>query len=461
MGKIKNFFDHTLPNLHFLVFIVVLSYFVLRLCFFATSIALEIPPDEITHIELNLLYSQHDGLRLPDSAQTYHLGPVSRFPWFYHWLMGKLFSLNLFLLSPVLFFRGINILISLTAIIFSYNFFRLMTTDKWIPLLSVIVLTNIPMYSFLSAFVSYDNLANLFSAVSFYYLFNYLKNRQTKHLVIVVICSLLGSLTKHSYLPFLLIFTGIVMVDAWSQNKDFSSLKNFSLSTWTPVKAVTAVLICFLVGLNLNLYAVNFLKYKKTIPSCTQALTYEQCSEGKNFRVYDELWTQAKKIPKTEFLKPHDYFSHWKMILEEGILGILGHKLLYKTSTELLPYNILILLSLLFMIRRFKPQEHFINYSVMNCGLYAFILFYFVNYKTYLVTAYPPAGLQGRYLFAVITPLVFLFCYFLLNHPHRILRFILFIGVIIVFFWGDFFYFLKHADSSWYSPLTLFNVSVN
>lgn len=435
-----------------LVFIVVLAYFALRLWFFATHIAPAIPPDEFNHIELTLLYSQHHGaLTLPDSAQTYHMGPISRFPWLYHWLLGKLYVLNCALLSPILFLRILNILFSLAAIVFSYNLFRLLTVDKWIPLLGVIVLTHLPMYSFLSAFVSYDNLANLFSVVSFYYLFSYLKNGRGKHLGVMIVCCLLGALTKHSFLPLLFIFAGITFLDSWYQHKDFAFWGSLLLSKWRPAKVVTSLLVIVLLGLTLNLYAINFLKYKKAVPSCTQVLTHEQCSQGKNFRIYDRLWGQAKKIPESEFLNPWDYFNHWRRILERSILGILGHRLMYKTAIELLPYNILILLSLFLMLRYFRGQGRFINYCALSVGTYTLIVFYFVNYQTYLVTAYPPAGLQGRYLFAVIHPLVFLFCYFLLNHTPQYLKILLFVMISVIFIWGDFPYFLKHADASWYS----------
>jgi len=442
MEKIKNWDS--------IIFVVALAYFILRLCFLAVNISTQIPPDELTHIQLSLLYSLQSGWTIPDSAQTYHMGPVSRFPWLYHWLLGRCHDINLFQISPIIFFRFINIALSVITVIFSYKFFRLLTTDKWIPILGVIVLTNIPMYSFLSAFVSYDNLANLFAIISFYYFFLYLKNYQAKHLGIAAVCSLLGTLTKHSSLPLLLIFAVILLMDFWYRRQGFSFPNRFSLSPWTPAKVTATVLILILVGLNLNLYAVNFLRYKRALPSCTQVLTHEQCSQGKNFRIYDQLGEQAKKIPKSEFLKPLDYFSQWNMLLEGSILGIMGHRLMYKTPMEILPYNILILLSFLFMLYRFKDQKRLINYCAISVVLYAFILFYFVNYKSYLKTAYPPAGLQGRYLFPVIYPLVFLFSYFLLNNFQKILRVVLFLGVTVVLLWGDLPYFLKHADSSWY-----------
>ncbi len=451
MEQIEKWLEQKLPHGDAILFCIVVFYFALRLFFFATSIAPGIAPDETDHTKLIVLYSQYDGFSLPESRATAEIDLVTHRPNLYFWLMGKLLFFNFFSLPTLLFLRLLHVLMSILTLMISFRLFRLLTNDKLISLLGVIVLTNIPMYSFLGAFVTYDNLLGLLAASSFYFLFKFLKTHKAKDLFALIITSLLGTLTKFPFLLLLIIFMLIGVLDWIKNKKQYSDLLSPKKWKLTPKNGAALALIAGLLYLNASFYLMNIVRYQRILPRCDQVLPFEQCMQKKNFHIDTMLGDRAKKIPPASFLKMHGYVGPWIKRIEKTILGIFGHKVMLKTSKDLLAYNILLLVFLLFFLRHFRFQDPWINYSILSVLLYGWVLFYHVSYKIfYLNSGYVEANLQGRYLFPVITPIVFLFASFMLAVKKKALKVILFLIVSFVFILGDLPYFLKHADKSWY-----------
>ncbi len=436
---------------------VILFYYTLQLCFYATSIHPAFPPDEIRHIQLSLVYRNHLSLFLPDTKETFHLGAISHLPTLYFWIMGRFIFLRLSFLPAFLFLRFVNVLFSLLTAFIAYRLFQeLSDGDKVSPLLSLFVLTNIPMYSFLGASVNYDNLTNLSAVFCLYFLFRFIKSHQYKYFAASWIFLLLGTLIKYTLLPFGLI---LVVIYAWEARRRSQQKQPFieTNGSYSRLAKITFIfIILFLSLLNLRLYGMNLWQFRKFIPKCDQVLPVSQCNRQENFRVRRQLEERALIIPKNQFLPPQDYFTHWKIFLEKGVFGILGHRLMFRTSWALLPYNLLLLAFLIFFIRYFDPHKPLFLYSAISILLYWVVLFG-INYQSYLATFYIPEALQGRYIFPVIYPFVFLFVYFLTQTGSQWRR-TLFTGLIlIVFAWGNLPYFIQHADKFWYmkNPATV------
>ena len=397
-----NFFQKTFPRWEGALVVITFAYFFIQLCFFALSIDPYNPPDERERIELSLLFAKHGGFSVPDSPQTYHLGLVTHAPSLYFWLMGRLINFNFFEIPDFIFLRFVNILISMLTVIVFYKFLCIITDNKLTRVLAVITLTNTPMYAFLSAFVSYDNLTNLWAVMSLYFLMSFLKNRQGQDFLYLLLCGLLGTLTKITFIPLLAIFLFIIVLDklhnryynlpwSWQWGR---SKKNF----------VTIMVCCALLGvtlLNAFLYIPNLIRYKNLVPQCTQVLSEEQCSQHPNFRIYTELRKNLKDFPKEKLLKLHDYFFHWKNVFERGIFGIFGHRLFFRSSSELLPYNVLLLIFLGGLIRKFDMKDILTAYCLLTVAIYGGVIFYFANYlfKEVLKSdyAFHPAGLILHY----------------------------------------------------------------
>jgi len=186
-------------------------YFALRLCYFVPTIDHYVPPDEITHLGISLIYQK--SLLLPEnSPETFQLGLVTNIPYLYYFLMGKLANLNVLPIHDLFFLRLINALFGILTIFFAHNWMKLLTNNRIAHTLFIIMLTNTLMFTFLCASINYDNLLNLISAMSLYYLFSFFERRNPASLMIFGVCVLAGTLTKKTFLPLAFLFMAVLFM---------------------------------------------------------------------------------------------------------------------------------------------------------------------------------------------------------------------------------------------------------
>lgn len=72
------------------------------------------------------------------------------------------------------------------------------------------------MFSYLINFLSYDNLANLASTLSIYYLLNYMKKRDIEDVFKLLLWICIGCLTKFTFGPLLVL---ILLVFIFNEKK--------------------------------------------------------------------------------------------------------------------------------------------------------------------------------------------------------------------------------------------------
>ena len=180
--------------------VLLLVYFAARLGYFAVRVHPSNPPDEITHFGLCVAFSSA-ALVPADSADTFRYGAIAHQPFFYYLLMGKLLSINVFPLSDLVFLRLMNGALGVLTAIYGYRWIGLLTGNALVRLLFLAMLTNTLMFTGLSASVSYDNLANLLVAMSFFYLFAFFDQRNAKQVAAFALSILAGCITKRTLLP--------------------------------------------------------------------------------------------------------------------------------------------------------------------------------------------------------------------------------------------------------------------
>ena len=258
--------------------LILFAYFGLRLIYFAVSISPHIPPDEVTHFGVSTIFS--NAFLLPDnSSASYQYGLVTNIPWLYYWIMGKLLHLNFLGFPDLVFLRILNIPLAFATVYFVRRLTTILTDDAIVRLLVVVAMTNTLMFSFLSASVSYDNLANLLAAMSFFYLTSFFKNRSTVCLAISIIAVLAGCLTKTTFLPLaLLLFILLIVREAGNIS---SIVPRAGALFKERGKAGLVLLMAIMVGLLLNvqLYGGNYLKYRSISPSVKVVLPLEQAMQ--------------------------------------------------------------------------------------------------------------------------------------------------------------------------------------
>lgn len=468
---------------------VLLVYFAVRLVFLALSISAFVPPDEVTHAGLCRVFSKT--FLLPVNApETYQFGLVTNIPWLYYWIMGKLLHLNFFGFSDLVFLRLLNIPFAFGTVWYGVRLLRLVTESRLAVILLMIVMTNTPMFSLLSASVSYDNLANLLAAMAVYFQFAFFRQRSAGLLAAALICQLIGSLTKVTFLPLVLALNVVLCIYEWRNLIGFPTALRHYFRTSARSASLAAVLLLIAAGLNLQLYAGNYLRYGGLLPGMAEVLSpeaamkYRLGARGIIFNRYkaekitymealiltgeiehpgDKADTffllmnyeKLKRNPQL-WMGPYAYVKFWFQNMLGTVFGIKAHLGMFKPQLYMLPVYLLMALATLAFVVRWRPRES----GWLPPGLaaiavfYAGYLMYAVNYDNYLNYGEPGLTMYGRYLFLVMTPVYVVMChYLLLLFRSAYLRWSLALATALLFVSYDFPWFLMHATPEWYDWL--------
>ena len=465
---------------------VLLVYFGLRLLFLAATISHYVPPDEVTHLGMSRIFSKFF-LFPENSLETYQYGLVTNIPWLYYWIMGKLLPLNIFGVSDLLYLRLINIPLAFGTIYFARRILSLLTDDRLPRILLIVVMTNTLMFSFLSASVSYDNLANLLAAMAVYYLLAFFKERSGSLLALSILCQLAGCLAKLPFLPLVLVLNTLLVIH---EARNLRQLPG-ALAAWIRSTGMRrmGLLLAILLGLALNiqLYGGNYLQYKSLNPEMPVVLSPEIAMQNRLqarnmiFSLFREgrvsreealamtarishpgdredavflveNWDSLKKAG-IRLSGPLEYIPLWVVQMTAGIFGIYGHLAMPNYGPTLLPFAVLAVLTCLALPARWRPSEAgWLSASLaVIAGFYGLFLMYYINYGDYLFSGAPGNALQGRYLFPVMGPVYVLSSYYLLRlFSGRHARLGIAAAAALVFIASDFPFFLAHATPEWF-----------
>lgn len=462
------------------------AYFGARLVFLAIGIAAFVPPDEVTHAGLCKIFSKV--FLLPDnSPETYEFGLVTNIPWLYYWTMGKLLHLNFFGISDLVFLRLLNIPLAFGTVWYAVRLLSLLTTNRLIMLLLVVVTTNTPMFSFLSASVSSDNLTNLLAAMAIYYQFVFLRDRSAGLLGASLLCQLAGCLTKITFLPLVLALNVPLLLLGFRYLITFPAEVIHFFRTLTRRTLLPIALLLIAVGLNLHLYAGNYLHYgglnlemkdvlssQATMQNRTNArgLIFKQYKEGRISYMDALILTGEIKHPGDKadtfyllmnfenlkrnpalWLGPIDYTKIWARIMMSTIFGIKAHLQVYKGTVAMIAIYTVIGLASLGFIMRWRPgKEGWLPPALMSVAIiYTGYLMYYFNYGSYKTYGEPSLTLYGRYLFPVMTAVYAVMChYLLLLFRTEYGRWALALATAVLFISYDFPWFLMNTTPEWY-----------
>jgi hypothetical protein len=468
---------------------LLLAYFGLRLLFFSITIADSIPPDEETHMGVSRIFSEV--YFFPEnSSRTYPYGLVTNIPWLYYWIMGRLLTVNFFGIPDLLFLRLLNIPLAFTTIYFVWRTLRLLTDDRLTQVLFTAAMTNTLMFSFLSSFVTYDNLANLLAAMSVYYLLAFFRTRSGDMVAAYFFCQLAGSLTKISLLPLALVLNVLLLVH------EFKNLRALPAGLKAYFKAMRRQRLGLVLGIfltlafNIQLYGDNYFSYGVLNPEMSDVLPadkamqnrlearntiFSQFKEGRisreqalamasqiskpadrNDTMYLILSYEDQKKKGVSAMGPLEYIPVWGRTMLGSVFGILAHRSMINEGITIVPFVAMLGLTGLAFLIRWRPQEAgwLPACLAVTAVFYGVFLMYYVNYGTYRLYENPLIGLQGRYIFPVIGPIyVLVSCYLPRLFKGKAARLGTGIAAAFLFIAFDFPYFLARVTPDWFAPI--------
>ena len=431
--------------------IFIFLVFLLVCIFLAFNIKMGVSPDSYYHLRVSQAYSTTLGIP-QNTPQTYQWRDITRIPYLYFWINGRILNINNGVIDEVVLLRVINVIYSLGTVYVMYLLSKEIFKDKWKRVLPVFFLTHTLMFVFLSSSINYDNLANLLSTLSIYFFVKFVKKGiNLKYLLLMLLSLCIGALTKSTVLPVALILVILSVVEIVKRKDEVKRIR-------AGKELLLLIPIVIFVFLNLSLYGGNLLKYKTLEPSCTQILTHEQCLENgvyyRNKVDYNSTSINGpldvfNMIIKGERIGPVRYFFRWFPNLMSKIFGIMGD------SSLSLPYYLVALFILFFLagavliISNKRKLTKIDKYLLTILLFYTAILFFTQNYPMYLTYNQYYLGLQGRYIFPVISIIYILLTKSFFFIKNKKLRNIVLISFSILLIYSCNIYLFLNLPDSW------------
>ncbi len=437
MNRIKSILKNLLSKdkttiITIILFLTTLLYFTAFASFFAIYTQPGIAPDEDYHIKVSEAYSST--LEIPENTEeTYKYRDITRIPYLYYWINGRIININETEITNLRILRMVNVFYGVLTIVFTYLLSKKIIKNRYLQLIPSFFLSNTLMFVFLTGSVNYDNLQNLFSIASIYFLIEFLSKKTLRKLIILILLLSLGSLTKYTFLPLAAIIFVITLFNIY-KDRSVKFIKNFK-----PIDLALLFFAVIIMALNIGLYGKNLIKYRSIQPSCEQVLTHEQCLNneiykrnfGLNKKEFDTLDKYSDLLEERE--DPFSYFFDWIYYMAERIFGILGHKVYEIKPLYLFYYLLYFSIIAVLGIRKIFFNNKLINSLVAISLFYTLILIFYENYSFYLENGIIELALQGRYIFPVISAFYILYTHIIESITEKYLKYLLIIAGLALF----------------------------
>ncbi len=402
----------------------VVIFFVFESVWIALSARYPMAFDEDFHLGIIKLYASNHFSPFfasqPAHADTY--GAVARDPsYLYHYLMSFPYRLIAAFTDSqtiqVIFLRLINVALAAGGVV---AFRALFLRAKLSPALAHIVLAIfvlVPIVPLLAGQINYDNLLIMTVPLTLILALSILSGLRKHKLYLGQIVLLLGTLmlesvVKYPFLPIALavgvyiLVHGIVTFWKHESKLGLAFRADYRKLSKTTIAALAVFLVLSL-GLFVQRYGVNMIKYHTPFPDCAVVLTEKQCMANgpwarnhaytvqktgvsRNPLSYANLWFHDMLLRSVFAVNGpfSDYTNHFPLWIPQAVIEFLC--------------IISVLLVLLFARKIFKGDVGLRLFG-LAAAVYLVVLAS-TNYKSYVQTGQPVA-INGRYLLLVL-PLV-------------------------------------------------------
>lgn len=419
------------------------------------------PPDHNYHTVMTKLYSQNPkSLFITRENQLDYVcenhsitrvAPVITTPSLYANITGK----SLFIVDQIINDSDISLSViqmlqvgfGLVNLFYIYKISEYVFKDKLPRIFTILIISNIQMFSYLYNYLNYDNLLNLASTLSIYYLINYLKTKDVKNIIILIIWLCIGSLTKFTIGPLLIIILTITVIyenkklpQLFINLKDFFLQKsNYLLKSWFVVILVLTFLF----------FGNNVVNHKALFTSSKQStLEVEHCVNFLNVESIDDSEEESthsiEQTPDTERKNVLEYFMIWSRVMVTRTINIASHKSLYKPEIYTNISLGIIVFSFLLLAIKYRLRNRYINVLLIITLSYIGYLFAY-RYSYYLTTNNIDTVISGRYMFPVIAPFTTVIVYVCWNYiGNKKISLILLLSISAFLFYADKMYLLQN-----------------
>ena len=458
-------------------YIAILVFFFFESAWIAFSARYPQAFDEDFHFGLIKIYSLY---WLPflshQPAGGIAFGAVARDPsYLYHYLMSFPYRvITLFIHSQttqIIILRLIDIVLFSFGLVLFRRVLLKFGLSKSFTHLALALFVLIPIVPQLAAQINYDNLLIPLVALVCLLCFRVTDTLNEKKfptldmLILFSIC-LLTSLVSYIFLPIffaVIVFLVIVIFKNFrtNLNKLWSIIKKGFLSYKLIYRALIISLFVLSLGLFMQRYGLNALKYHSINPDCAKVLTVKDCSAYSSwyFNYTNHLLILNNHYkPSTSILYYLGQWFYWMWY--RLFFAVNGSTSSYTNYPPLpLPAFAAILIGVSGMIAILKFRLRLINKSLYGLFLFLCCAFYIASlilkgYATYHSTAVLE-NMNGRYLLPVLLLIVALVGRTLsiaLRNSDRLKAFLAILVLFLFMQGGGILTFITRSDESWYWP---------
>lgn len=441
--------------------------------------------DENFHLGIIKLYAHHispfwSGYP-PDSSA---FGAVAQDPsYLYQWLMSFPYRLIAALTSDqtlqVLTLRFINIGLFAAALPLYRRLLLKTGASRAVTHACLAFFVLLPISPFLAAQINYDNLFLPLTALTLLLALDF--SRQLRKsggidgtkLIALIILGLLSSLVKYAFLPILVVLAAFVLIRLWKTYPNFKALEKALKQAYGAIpvftRGILAILLVLSIGLFVERYGVNLVKYHKPAPACDQVLTADQCSAyGPWLR--DQHYVQRKSPDATT--SPLVFGADWFYgMWFRTYFAVDGPATSFQTRGPLaLPsigaivFGALSLIAVLICFKRLlKRYDTAVMWLLLTVTVFYLAVLWLDEYASFVRTSQPVA-INGRYLLPVM-PLLLVWLVLgmreLLERRPRLQMGLAAIAVICALWGGGAMTYVLRSSPDWYWPNIKFMHSAN
>lgn len=451
----------------------VLIFFALESLWIALSAVYPMAFDEDFHYGIISIYAEQWSPFLsgqPENAGR--LGALAADPsYLFHYLMSfpyrliQAFTDNQ--ATTVILLRLLNIAMAVGAVYLFRRVLLRVGMSQAFTHTALALFVLIPIVSVVAGQINYDNAAMLLLAAMCLLTFTAYESLRKQRVevraiaLLAVVC-MVASLVKYAFLPFAAAAVLFLVVAACM------SFRGRFASLWPAVqrgygavslrgRIALVVLVGLVLGLFLQRYGLNTLRYHTPIPSCEVALSVNECLEYgpwvRNFGL---------SIVKDEFnTSPFAYTWQWMQSLHYRMFfAVNGPSDSYRNYPPLpLPSGTIVALAvsgtvaLLLYGRRALRGRPLLSFLLGMSVLYIGVL-WVEDYSQFLETGQPVA-INGRYLLPVLLPMAAVFGVLFREaflNSQRLKAVAATAAILLFLHGGGVFTFIARSDPAWYWP---------
>jgi hypothetical protein len=440
--------------------------------------------DENFHLGIIKLYAHHispfwSGYP-PDSGA---FGAVARDPsYLYQWLMSFPYRLISALTSDqtaqVLILRFINIGLFAGSLPIYRRLLLRAGASRAAAHACLAFFILLPISPFLAAQINYDNLFVLVTPLSLLLALDF--SRQLRRgrfdgakLVLLAVLILLSSLVKYAFLPIAAALAAFVVIRLWKTYADFTALRKGLKQAYGAIPVlnrwILAVLLIISLGLFVERYGVNMVKYHRPAPACDQVLTADQCSAyGPWLRDYHYVHNKDPNATSSPLVFSADWFyGMWfrtYFAVDGPTTGFQTRGPLVMPSVGAIVFGAVSLIAALVCFKRLlKRYDATVLLLLLAATAFYLAALWLDEYSAFLRTSQPVA-INGRYLLPIM-PLLLVWLVLgmreLLEKRPQLQMSLAGVAVICALWGGGAMTYVLRSSPAWYWPGMKFMHSAN